>query len=65
MKIDKFTFLLIILFFFSTSYSQILYEWTTLANAPETNRFNDLYFVNPETGWIVNGDGEIYKNIFR
>jgi photosystem II stability/assembly factor-like uncharacterized protein len=61
MRIDKFTFLLIILFFFSTSYSQILYEWTTLANAPETNRFNDLYFVNPETGWIVNGDGEIYK----
>ncbi len=61
MKVGKIFFMLIILI--STSYSQFTYEWNTLPNAPVVGRFNDLYFVNPDTGWIVNGDGEIYKTI--
>ncbi len=35
--------------------------WTTLPNAPVVARHNDAYFVNPDTGWIVNGDGQIYR----
>lgn len=35
--------------------------WQTLSNAPDgPRRFNDLYFVSPDTGWIVNGAGQIY-----
>ena len=37
--------------------------WTDLPNAPFTSRHNDLYFVAPDTGWVVNGNGEIYKTL--
>ena len=36
-------------------------DWETLPNAPFVSRFNDVFFATPEIGWIVNGDGEIYR----
>lgn len=60
MRFIKLYFLVITLFI-SNLYPQIKYDWITLPNAPVVNRFNDVYFVNPDTGWIVNGDGEIYN----
>ncbi len=40
-------------------------QWRALPNAPvapsNVGRFEDVYFVNPYIGWIVNLDGEIYK----
>lgn len=41
--------------------AQPAYTWTELTDAPFVNRYNDLYFVSPSTGWIVHGDGEIYR----
>ena len=41
--------------------AQPAYTWTELTDAPYVNRYNDLYFVSPSTGWIVHGDGEIYR----
>ena len=35
--------------------------WETLANAPFVSRHNDAYFVTPTLGWIVNGDGQIFR----
>lgn len=38
--------------------------WNYLNNAPTATgsaRFDDIYFVNADTGWAVNGDGKIYK----
>ncbi len=35
--------------------------WQELPNAPYVGRHNDAYFVSPQKGWIVNGDGEIYR----
>jgi photosystem II stability/assembly factor-like uncharacterized protein len=59
-KFIKLNFLIIVIFI-SNLHPQIKYDWITLPNAPVVNRFNDVYFVTPDTGWIVNGDGEIYK----
>lgn len=36
-------------------------EWVTLSNAPFVQRNDDLYFINPDLGWAVNGNGEIWK----
>lgn len=39
--------------------------WITLPNAPlapsSYERFDDVFFVSPDSGWIVNGGGEIYR----
>ncbi len=38
--------------------------WTTLPNAPATpagSRHDDIWFVSPTWGWVVNGDGEIFR----
>ncbi len=35
-------------------------EWIELPNAPVVSRFNDIYFVNENQGWTVNGWGQIY-----
>ncbi len=42
------------------SFAQTL-EWRELSASPFVGRHNDVYFVDTETGWIVNGDGEIYR----
>ncbi len=41
-------------------FAQIL-TWRELPAAPFTGRHNDAFFVSAEAGWIVNGDGEIYR----
>jgi photosystem II stability/assembly factor-like uncharacterized protein len=41
--------------------SQTTPVWQTLSNAPSGTRNNDVYFVTPKMGWIVNGSGQIYK----
>jgi photosystem II stability/assembly factor-like uncharacterized protein len=36
--------------------------WQALANAPNINgKQDDLYFVTPELGWSVNGEGRIFR----
>ncbi|MDX1740484.1 MAG: hypothetical protein R3178_04285, partial [Rhodothermales bacterium] len=35
--------------------------WRELPAAPFTGRHNDAFFASAESGWIVNGDGEIYR----
>jgi photosystem II stability/assembly factor-like uncharacterized protein len=42
-------------------YSQTSPTWQTLTNVPVIRRYNDVYFVTPKMGWIVNGAGQIYK----
>ena len=59
-----FTALLLALFLGNeTSSGQEAPLWTTLPNAPVVSRHNDAYFINPDTGWIVNGNGQIYKTV--
>lgn len=38
-------------------------DWQTLPNAPAraTSRHNDVYFVTPQIGWVVNGAAEIWR----
>ncbi len=36
--------------------------WHVLPNAPNSySRFEDIFFANPGTGWIVNLSGNIYR----
>lgn len=52
-------FLLFTVLLSGTIYSQG--EWIILPNAPFVQRNDDAFFVTPETGWVVNGWGEIWK----
>jgi photosystem II stability/assembly factor-like uncharacterized protein len=37
-------------------------EWAVLPNAPVANaRHEDVFFVDPELGWVVNGAGQIWR----
>ncbi|TDJ00670.1 MAG: T9SS type A sorting domain-containing protein [Caldithrix sp.] len=45
------------------TYGQTISGWQTLRNAPVVPRHNDVFFVTPKLGWIVNGSGQIYKTI--
>jgi photosystem II stability/assembly factor-like uncharacterized protein len=38
-------------------------EWAVLPNAPAfvNGRHEDVFFVDPELGWVVNGSGEIWR----
>ncbi|HZV68698.1 MAG TPA: YCF48-related protein [Saprospiraceae bacterium] len=42
------------------SFSQ---EWSNAGPIPFANRYDDIYFVNPQTGWTVNSEGNIYKTV--
>lgn len=46
-------------------YSFILsaqYNWSNLVNAPYNGGKQDgIFFINKDTGWVVNGSGKIYK----
>lgn len=59
--------LLIVLLFgadFFPIYRQVLAQpqWHGLLNAPSTNsRFDDVFFINPREGWIIQGRGEIFR----
>jgi photosystem II stability/assembly factor-like uncharacterized protein len=37
--------------------------WVTLPNAPiaPNSRHDDVFFVSPDSGWVVNGSGEIHR----
>jgi hypothetical protein len=39
--------------------------WTLLPNAPRASgaldRHDDIFFVNPSTGWLVNGNGDVWQ----
>lgn len=37
--------------------------WETLPDAPFTSRHNDVYFVAPDTRWVVSGAAEIYRTV--
>lgn len=32
-------------------------------NTPSSLRYDDICFINPDTGWTINGSGEIYKTL--
>ena len=36
-------------------------SWETLPSAPVTSRHNDVYFVSPDTGWVVDGSARIHR----
>lgn len=53
--------LLLLQFIITNLYSQKL-QWRTIVNGPHTSgRFDDVFFINPNTGWIVGGDGGVKK----
>ncbi|MFK7845139.1 MAG: T9SS type A sorting domain-containing protein [Rhodothermales bacterium] len=57
-------FLAFVLFIIGTSpplLAQTVPSWQLLPDAPVVSRHNDAYFVTPESGWIVNGAGEIFN----
>jgi photosystem II stability/assembly factor-like uncharacterized protein len=38
------------------------FGWSTLPNAPIADgRHDDLFFIDTNRGWVVNGDGQIYR----
>lgn len=37
------------------------YQWAKLDTAPFKGKQDDIYFVDPQLGWYVNGTGKIYK----
>ena len=37
-------------------------EWRALPNSPySSTRFEDIFFLNENTGWIIHGDGKVYR----
>lgn len=48
-------------FLTATADGQDGYQWQDLSGAPYAARHNDAFFVNPDTGWIVNGWGEVHR----
>jgi len=36
-------------------------KWRALPGAPVNTRHEDVFFVNPSIGWVVNGSGQIWK----
>ena len=57
----KIFYTVILLFISSYAFSQSL-QWHAIQNAPVDNaRHEDMYFLNSNTGWIVNISGQVYK----
>ena len=48
-----------LIFYSANSHSQNF--WQALPNAPSGPRHDDGYFVNENVGWVVNGNGQIWK----
>jgi len=61
----RFTFLLTAMPLFlltQETWSQAQPQWRTLPNAPRTaSRFDDVFFINPQVGWVIGSRGEIFK----
>ncbi|MFI5220823.1 MAG: hypothetical protein ACHQK8_00750 [Bacteroidia bacterium] len=51
---------IVLLLFHFTGFTQV---WRVLPNSPLSASFrhDDLYFINPDTGWVCNVDGNIYE----
>ena len=45
------------------SRGQESYVWTELPEAPYVNRYNDVSFIDASTGWVVHGDGDVYRTL--
>jgi len=42
--------------------AQAQLQWRALPNAPRTtDRFDDVFFINPNIGWIVHAGGELFR----
>ncbi|MDA0986147.1 MAG: T9SS type A sorting domain-containing protein [Bacteroidetes bacterium] len=56
-----------IVFFISITFqlrAQSPLFWTTIQNpSTQTSRYNDAWFVSPNTGWVCNGVGQVFKTI--
>jgi len=51
------------LFVRSTALFSQTSSWQTLNSVPIVTRYNDVAFVSPARGWIVNGSGQIYHTL--
>jgi len=63
MKTIKVILKILILLLASELYSQT-FQWRLLPNSPGTTgtgRFDDVYFIDLNTGWIIDHDGQVYK----
>lgn len=49
-----------LLFSVADAYSQT--KWSKLKTEPFRGKQDDVFFVNPNVGWYVNGSGKIYKS---
>ncbi len=55
-------FILSIFSFLPSVKAQTEFRWQALPNAPgPANRYDDVVFLNPSLGWVINGNGKIYK----
>lgn len=36
-------------------------DWNVLPESPSAGRFEDIYFVDAQTGWVISREGEMYK----
>jgi photosystem II stability/assembly factor-like uncharacterized protein len=54
---------MVILVFSATLFGQTTSSWQTLNSVPIVTRYNDIYFVTPDRGWIANGSGQIYRTL--
>lgn len=51
---------LFLIVFFQTSYAQ-QYEWKKLQTEPYKGKQDDIYFIDENRGWYINGYGHIYN----
>ncbi|HSH65153.1 MAG TPA: hypothetical protein VLB84_05000 [Bacteroidia bacterium] len=50
----------ILLFLFNFSSGQTSYTWEKLPTEPYKGKQDDIYFINEQVGWYINGYGKIY-----
>ncbi len=52
-----------VILFYLLAFNQLFAQsWQLLPNSPSAGfRHDDMYFINKDTGWVVNVDGYIYK----
>lgn len=41
----------------------IAQNWNILPESPSAGRFEDIYFVDDQTGWVISRQGEMYKTV--
>ncbi|MDQ3022628.1 MAG: hypothetical protein M3R36_19000 [Bacteroidota bacterium] len=63
MKALKVILLVLIFLLAAKVYSQT-FQWRLILNSPGVTgggRFDDVYFIDSNTGWIIDYDGQVYK----